>query len=52
MTRQIQQKIEHKEKEVKLIQFVLKKVRQIKERKTVKKEEQALANLDEQLKNL
>jgi len=52
MTTPIQQQIEHKEKEVKLLQFVLKKVRQIKERKTVKKEEQALTNLDKQLENL
>jgi len=52
MATQIQQKNEHKEKEVKLLQFVLKKVRQIKERKIAKKEEQALVNLDKQLENL
>lgn len=48
----IQQQIEHKEKELKLLQFVLKKVRQIKERKTVKKEAQNLSNLEKQLENL
>lgn len=52
MTTPIQQQIEHKEKEAKLLQFVLKKVRQIKERKIVKKGEQSLSNLEKQIENL
>lgn len=48
----IQQAFMHKEKEIELLQFVFKKIRQIKERKKMKKERQDIADLDIQFSNL
>lgn len=47
----IHQKIEYKEKEVKILQYILKKICQIKERRNIKKEEKSIAYIEKQFKD-